>query len=57
LHNIVALDKQAENISQLLNKGEQLAITGKLINRTYEEEEGKTRFIIEVYLNEFKKLT
>ena len=55
-HNVVAWGKQAENINKLATKGEQLAISGKLINRSYDEPKGETKFITEVSLNEFIKL-
>ena len=39
------------------DKGNQLALEGKLQYRTYEDKEGNTRYITEIVANEFVKLT
>lgn len=56
-HNIVAWGKLAENMDKLLKKGDELAVQGKLVHRSYEDTKGETRYISEVIVNEFVKLT
>ena len=51
-HNLVAWGKTAELIENYVEKGKQLAIEGKLVNRSYETEKGEKRFITEVSVNE-----
>ena len=52
-HNIVAWGKTAELASQLLKKGSEVALEGKLSNRSYEDKEGVKKYISEVVMNEF----
>lgn len=47
-HNIVAWGKTAELVENYLNKGNQVAIEGKLTHRSYETKEGEKRYITEV---------
>ena len=56
-HNIVAWGKTADLMSNLLEKGNQVLIKGKLVNRSYEDKEGNTRYISEIIASEFMKLT
>ncbi len=51
-HNIVAWGKTAELIENYVDKGKQIAIEGKLVNRSYETEKGERRFITEISINE-----
>ncbi|HUM96796.1 MAG TPA: single-stranded DNA-binding protein [Chitinophagaceae bacterium] len=51
-HNLVAWGKVAEIAEKFLTKGKEVAIEGKLINRSYEDKEGKKRTITEVQVNE-----
>jgi len=51
-HNLVAWGKTAELIENYVDKGKQIAIEGKLVNRSYETEKGERRFITEVSINE-----
>jgi len=51
-HNLVAWGKTAELIENYVEKGKQIAIEGKLVNRSYETEKGEKRFITEVSVNE-----
>ena len=52
-HNVVAWNKTAELIEQLLDKGKEIAIEGKLTTRTYDDKDGNKRYITEVVCNEF----
>jgi single-strand DNA-binding protein len=52
-HNIVVWGKLAEIAEKLLQKGSQVAIDGKLINRNYTDKQGAKKYITEVVANEF----
>jgi len=56
-HNLVAWGKQAENMQKILKKGDEVAIQGKLTHRSYEDKEGITRYVTEIVINEFVKLS
>ena len=51
-HNIVAWNKVAEICGQLLKKGAEVAVEGKLTVRTFEGNDGVKRYITEIQLNE-----
>lgn len=51
-HNLVLWGKLAEIAEKLLVKGKEVAIEGKLINRSYSDKEGNKKFITEVQVNE-----
>lgn len=51
-HNLVFFGKSAEIAEKLLTKGKELAIEGKLVNRSYEKE-GEKKYITEIVVNEF----
>jgi len=52
-HNVVAWGKTAELANQLLKKGSEVALSGKLSNRSYEDKEGTKKYVTEVVMNEF----
>lgn len=52
-HNVVAWGKTAELANQILKKGSEVALEGKLSNRSYETKEGEKKYISEVVMNEF----
>lgn len=56
-HNIVAWGKTADLMSTLLEKGNQVLVKGKIVNRSYEDKEGNKRYISEIVASEFLKLT
>jgi single-strand DNA-binding protein len=51
-HNVVAWNKTAEIIERYLEKGNEVAIEGKLTSRSYETKEGEKMYITEVVANE-----
>ena len=51
-HNLVAWGKVAEIAEKYLNKGSEVAIEGKLTNRSYNDKEGNKKYITEVQVNE-----
>ncbi|MGB5645764.1 single-stranded DNA-binding protein [Muriicola sp.] len=55
-HNIVVWGKLAEVVEKFLNKGNEVAIEGKLIHRSYETKEGEKRFVSEIKCNELLML-
>jgi len=50
-HKLVAWGKQAEVAEKYLKKGSEIAVEGKLTNRSYEDKNGETHFISEIIVN------
>ncbi len=50
-HNIVAWGKIAEIAENYLQKGNKVAIEGKLIHRVYDDKDGNKKYITEVVAN------
>ena len=46
--NIVAFQKQAENISKYVSKGSLVAVDGRIQTRNYEDKDGKRVYVTEV---------
>lgn len=46
--NIVVWRKQAENVKNYLSQGSQVAIDGRLQTRSYDDQDGKKRYVTEV---------
>jgi len=55
-HTIVAWGKTAENFSKYLKKGSEVAISGKLVHRNYDDKEGNKKYISEIIVSEFEFL-
>ncbi|UCD61891.1 MAG: single-stranded DNA-binding protein [Flavobacteriaceae bacterium] len=55
-HNVVAWGKTAEIVENYLAKGNEVAVEGKLIYRSYENKEGEKRYITEIKCNELVML-
>lgn len=51
-HNMVAWGRQADIIEKYLKKGSEIAVEGKLMNRSYTDKQGVKRYITEVQINE-----
>ncbi len=56
-HNVTCWGKQAEIMSKILEKGNEVMVKGKLVHRSYEDKDGNTRYSSEVVVNEFLKIT
>jgi single-strand DNA-binding protein len=56
-HQVVAWGGAAERVSKALQKGNEVALEGKLITRNYQDKDGQTRYITEVVLGDFVRLT
>lgn len=51
-HKLFAWGNMAQFIENFASKGKKIAVTGKLVNRTYISKEGKTRRITEVEIRQ-----
>lgn len=51
-HPVVAWGKTAEIIRDFVTKGQEIALEGKLVHRTYETDQGEKRYITEVKCHE-----
>ena len=51
-HNIVCWGKLAEIVEKYLTKGKEVALEGKLVNRSYNDKEGNKKYICEVQASE-----
>lgn len=51
-HNVIMWSPLAEIAEKLLKKGSEVAIEGKLINRTYTDKDGVKRYITEIQASE-----
>jgi len=55
-HNLVLWGAQAKLAEQILRKGDEIAIEGKLASRSYVDKDGIKRYVTEVVVNEFLKI-
>lgn len=51
-HSLVAWGKVAEIIEKYLNKGSEVAVEGKLVNRSYTDRNGIKKYVTEVQVSE-----
>jgi single-strand DNA-binding protein len=51
-HRVIAWGKVAEVAEKYLDKGREVVVEGKLINRNYTDKDGKKKYITEVEINE-----
>jgi len=51
-HNLVAFGKVAEIAEKYLDKGTEVALEGKLVNRNYTDRDGVKRYVTEVQVSE-----
>lgn len=52
-HTVIAWGKVCDRIERILDKGSEVVIEGRIVNRSYETKEGEKRFLTEIELNEF----
>jgi single-strand DNA-binding protein len=52
-HNLVVWDKTAENLAKFTDKGSEIAVEGKLTNRSYTDKNGDKKLVTEIVVNEF----
>ena len=55
-HNLVMWGKLAEIAEKHLTVGKEVAVEGKLVNRSYNDKEGNTKYITEIQVNELLML-
>jgi len=55
-HNLVIWGGLADIAGTYLKKGKQIAVEGKLSNRSYDDKEGKRRYITEIVVNDLVML-
>lgn len=55
-HNLVMWGKLAEIAEKHLSVGKEVAVEGKLVNRSYNDKEGNTKYITEIQVNELLML-
>lgn len=51
-HRVVAWGKVAEIAEKYLEKGKEVALEGKLVNRSYTDKEGNKKYITEIQVSE-----
>lgn len=51
-HNIVAWNGLADTASKYLKKGNEVAVNGRIVYRTYEDKNGVTKYFTEIVLND-----
>ncbi|MBT8287160.1 MAG: single-stranded DNA-binding protein [Flavobacteriaceae bacterium] len=51
-HNIIVRGGLVNVVENYVTKGKEIAIEGKLTNRSYETKDGETRYVTEVLCNE-----
>ncbi len=51
-HNLVAWGKVADVAEKFLEKGTEVVIEGKLVNRNYTDKEGIKKYVTEIHVNE-----
>ena len=56
-HNLVFWGAQAKLAEDFLKKGDEVAIEGKISNRSYVDKDGVKRYTNEIVVNEFLKIT
>lgn len=52
-HNLVIWDKAAENLAKFTDKGSEIAVEGRLTNRSYTDKNGDKKFVTEIVVNDF----
>lgn len=56
-HTVIAWGKVCDRIERVLDKGSEVVIEGRLVNRSYEAKDGTKRFTTEIELSDFMVLT
>lgn len=55
-HNLVVWSKLTNVIESYVQKGDEIAIEGKLTNKSYDDKEGNKRYVSEIVVNELLML-
>jgi single-strand DNA-binding protein len=51
-HNLVAFGKTAEIMQKYVNKGDEIAVEGKITYNSYEDKEGQKRYATDIKIEE-----
>lgn len=51
-HNVVAWGKTADIAEMYIDKGQEIAVEGKLVNRSFEDKDGSKKYVTEVHIHE-----
>jgi single-strand DNA-binding protein len=54
-HNLVAWGKTAEFAERYLEKGQEVVVEGKILNRSYTDKEGQKKYITEISVSDILK--
>jgi single-strand DNA-binding protein len=52
-HNVVAWGNQVDRVVKALDKGSEVVIEGRLVNRNYEDKNGGKHYVTEIELSDF----
>ena len=55
-HRLAVWDKMAETAEKYLDKGKEVVIEGKLVNRSYTDKDGVKKYVTEVQVSELLML-
>lgn len=55
-HNIIIWGAQAKFAEDILKKGDEVAVDGKLSSRSYVDKDGNKKYVTEIVVSEFLKL-
>ena len=55
-HNLIAWGKTADFFEKFLEKGNEVAVEGKIINRSYADKDGVKKYVSEISVSEILKL-
>jgi single-strand DNA-binding protein len=55
-HNIIAWNGLADIAGKFLKKGNEVAVEGRIVYRTYEDKKGVTKYITEIVLSDLELL-
>lgn len=55
-HNIVVFGKKVDVVERYFSKGKEIALEGRLVNRSWETEKGEKKYSTEVLVNNFLML-
>ena len=56
-HSLIFWDKLAETVEKYVHKGDKLYVEGKIQTRSYEDKQGITRYITEIWADELKLMS
>jgi len=52
-HNVVAWGSTVDRVVKALDKGSEVVIEGRLVNRNFEDKHGEKRYVTEIELSDF----